>query len=91
MTVTKSVDLASYLGEGTAFRGAADTTHGVAVVAYTDATAGLTRFLWVNAVTGEVKVLTSTSTLLATGLGVSGDGTMIYACNRTQCQVLSNE
>jgi hypothetical protein len=68
-----------------------DTAHGAVIVASADLDAGLTRFYNVDVSTGALTQLTSTSNLLATGLGVSFDGTSLYACMRDQCQILPNE
>ena len=79
---------------GDPIRVAANPALGTAVVAFADplATGGpVTRFVSVNMTTGAVTALTSTSSLLATGLGVSVDGNTIYSCSRSTCEMVTNK
>jgi hypothetical protein len=69
---------------------AADNADGAAIVASANISSGLTQFYRVDVGTGVVTLLNSTTTLLANGLQVSFDGKSIYACMRSQCQVLPN-
>jgi hypothetical protein len=73
------------------FRIAADNTHQAFIVASADAPAILTRFTKVDAVTGATSQLSTTTPLLAVGLLVSADGTKIYAAERNQLAVLTNQ
>lgn len=73
---------------GIPFRIAADNVHGALVVAKADVTAGLTRFESVDPATGTVSQLQASANLLATGFGVSVDGTKVYLANRDQFQSL---
>jgi hypothetical protein len=73
------------------FRVAADNTHQAFIVASADAPAILTRFTKVDAATEATSQLSPTTPLLAVGLLVSPDGTMIYAAQRDQLAVLNNQ
>ncbi len=89
ITTTQSV---TFIGDP--IRIAANPALGTAIVAFADplATGGsVTRFASVNMATGAVTALTSTSTLLATGLGVSPDGATIYSCSRATCEAVANK
>jgi DNA-binding beta-propeller fold protein YncE len=50
-----------------------------------------TAFSAVNATTGAVTTLTSTASFVASGVGVSLDGTNIYAAQGSQFVVLPNQ
>jgi hypothetical protein len=75
---------------GAPFRIAPDATHGAVIVAFSDVAAGVTRYASVDVATGTLKTLTSTSTQLSVGFGVSADGTKLYSCSRGTCEVLLN-
>lgn len=69
---------------GAPFRIAADSVHGIFIVALDDNVAGLTRFASINPATGAVAQLGSTSSLLAVGFAVSPDGSKLIACQNAQ-------
>lgn len=77
--------------DGVPFRIAVDNVHGTVIVALADVSAGLTRFVKVDIVTGAVTPLNSTVDFLATGFGVSADGSSLYVANRDQFRILPNE
>lgn len=76
--------------QGLPFRIAADATHAAVIVAFADVAAGLTRFATVDPATGSLTALTSTSTLLTTGLTVSADGASLQGAMRSRLVVLAN-
>jgi hypothetical protein len=84
--ITKSVTLS-----GTPFRIVADTTNGKVIVAYANPTSVTTTYAAVDASSGTVTPLTSTSSLLSVGLAVSADGTKIYSSQRNQMDVEPNQ
>ena len=84
--ITKSVTLS-----GTPFRIVADTTNGKVIVAYANPTSVTTTYAAVDASSGTVTPLTSTSSLLSVGLAVSADGTKIYSSQRNQMDVKPNQ
>ena len=92
MTETNRVILSLPSGSGTPFRIAADETNGRVIVALANVGAATsTTFLAVTP-TGAVTELTAIAQdLIAVGLGVSSDGTNIYACMRNQCQAVPNQ
>ena len=85
-TVMKSVKLS-----GTPFRIAADTTHGAVIVAYADPESMTTTYASVDALSGTVTPLTSTSSLLSVGLVISSNGTKLYSSQRNQMDVELNQ
>jgi hypothetical protein len=84
--VTKSVTLS-----GIPFRIATDTTHGAVIVAYANPTNVTTTYASVDALLGTVTPLTTTSSLLSVGLGISSDGTKLYSSQRNQMDVELNQ
>jgi len=73
------------------FRIAVDNTHETVIVAYDDSVASLTRFTSVNAATGAVTFLKSTSTLRGGVLAVSSDGKSLYYTDLDKAVVLANQ
>jgi hypothetical protein len=84
--VTDSVKLS-----GTPFRIVADTTNGKVIFAYANPASATTTYASVNASSGAVTPLTSTSSLLSVGFAVSADCTKIYSSQRSQMDVKSNQ
>jgi hypothetical protein len=89
------VDLNAY---GDPIRMAADQTNGRVIIAFANPSSQTTSFVAVDmtptlpwSAEPAVTQLTSTATLLATGLAVSPDGTTLYACSRQTCQALANQ
>jgi hypothetical protein len=80
--VTKSVSLS-----GTPFRIATDTANGRIIVAYANPANATTTYDAVDALSGVVTPLSSTSSLLSVGLVVSSDGTKLYSSQRNQLEV----
>jgi hypothetical protein len=76
---------------GVPTRAVADVTHGTIIVASVNTTNMTTAFSAVNATTGAVTTLTSTASFVASGVGVSLDGTNIYAAQGSQFVVLPNQ
>jgi hypothetical protein len=76
---------------GTPFRIAADTTHGAVIVAYADPESMTTTYASVDALSGTVTPLTSTSSLLSVGLVISSNGTKLYSSQRNQMDVELNQ
>jgi hypothetical protein len=81
-TVTKSVSLS-----GTPFRIATDVANGRIIVAYANPANATTTYDAVDALSGVVTPLSSTSSLLSVGLVVSSDGTKLYSSQRNQLEV----
>jgi hypothetical protein len=88
MSITKQITLT-----GIPFRMAKDLTNGNVVIGVVDQANTRTTFVAVNATTGAITQLTSTTPtgLLAVGLQISAGGKNIDACQRSQCVVLSNK
>jgi hypothetical protein len=86
------LNLPSQPASGTAFRMAADETNGRAVVAIANVGAATsTTFLAVTP-TGVVTPLAAVAKeIIAVGLGISSDGSKLYACMRDECQALTNQ
>lgn len=94
MTETKRVtlNLPTQPASGTSFRIAADETNGRVIVALANVGASTsTSFLSVTPA-GVIAPLTTTAqNIIAVGLGVSSDGSRVYACMRDQCVVVPNQ
>jgi hypothetical protein len=84
--ITDSVKLS-----GTPFRIAMDVTNGKVIVAYANPASVTTTYAAVDASSGTVTPLTSTSSLLSVGLAVSADGTKIDSSQRNQMDVEPNQ
>ena len=93
MTETKRVILSpAVYGSGTPFRIAADETNGRVVVALANVGAATsTSFLAVTPAGVVTPLAAVAQNIIAVGLGVSSDGTKIYACMRDQCAALQNQ
>jgi hypothetical protein len=92
MTETNRVVLSLPAGFGTPFRIAADETNGRVVVALANVGAAISTTFVAVTPTGAVTPLTAVAqNIIAVGLGVSSDGTNIYACMRNQCQAVPNQ
>jgi len=91
LRVTKEVTLTG-VTPGTAFRIAGNLADGSVVVAIADPTDAITKLVKVSP-SGTVTPLASTNafSFLATGLGVSTDGTKIYGANRSQSEIVANQ
>lgn len=74
-----------------AIRIAPDDADGSLVVATADTSSRLTRFQSIDVASGTVSNLQTTSDLLATGLGVSSDGTQLFVGMRLKYEVLPNQ
>ena len=85
-TVTKSVKLS-----GTPFRIFADATNGSVIVAYANPESVTTTYASVDALSGTVTPLTSTSSLLSVGGVVSSDGTKLFLSMRDQMDIQPNK
>ena len=87
LAITKQITLS-----GIPFRIAKDLTNGNDIVAFVDQANIRTTFASVNAATGVITPLISTTPVgvLAVGFRVSADGKNLYACQRAQCIVLPN-
>ncbi len=83
-TVTQSVKLS-----GIPFRIVADDVNGRVLVAYANPVNATTAYAWVDAASGAVTPLTSTSPLLSVGLGF--DGTNIVSSQRSQIGLVPNQ
>ena len=84
-TVTWSVKLS-----GTPFRIFADTMNGNVIVAYANPESVKTTYASVDALSGTVTPLTSTSSLLSVGGVVSSDGTKLFLSMRDQMDIQPN-
>jgi hypothetical protein len=92
MAETNRVILSLPSGSGTPFRIAADEVNGRVVVALANVGASTsTSFLAVTPAGAVTQLTAIAQDLIAVGLGVSSDGTNIYACMRNQCQALPNQ
>ena len=94
MTATKQValDLPAQPATGTPFRIAADETNGRVIVALANVGASIsTTFLAVTPAGVVTPLAAVAQNIIAVGLGVSSDGTKVYACMRNQCQALPNQ
>ena len=94
MTEIKSVplNLPAQPASGSAFRLAADETNGRAIVAIANVGASTsTTFLAVTPAGTVTPLAAVAQNVIAVGLGVSADGTKIYACMRNQCDALPNQ
>ena len=92
MTETSRVVVSLPAGFGTPFRIAADETNGRVVVALANVGAATsTSFLAVTPAGVVTPLTTVAQSIIAVGLGVSSDGTNIYACMRNQCQAVPNQ
>lgn len=76
---------------GDPFRIAADNVHHKLIVALVDPSTGGTKFVSMDPATGVTTPLTTTSSLLAVGLGVSADGAKMYVSMRNQFVILPNQ
>jgi hypothetical protein len=76
---------------GLAIRIAPDNTHGALIVAIADSDSRQTTFQTIGVSTGAVATLQATSPLLATGLGVSQDGSNLFVGMRLQYAVMPNK
>jgi hypothetical protein len=76
---------------GMAIRIAPDNTHGTLIIAFADPDNRQTTFQSVNPSTGADTTLQATSPLLATGLGVSQDGSNLFVGMRLQYAVIPNK
>lgn len=74
---------------GLPFNLAADNTNGLVVVAVANPATGVTQFERVDPASGTITTIQSTSTLLATGIAVSDDGTNIFVANNSQLQTIA--
>ena len=82
----------------TSYRLATDETHNRFLVAWFDATTGLTKFVTVNASTGVVANLNATTTFVVALVRISTDGATIQACGAdttlsgfpAKCQMIAN-
>ena len=76
---------------GAAIRIAADNAHGTLVVAIADPINRQTTFQIISPSTGTITTLQATSPLLATGLGVSKDGSQLFLGMRQQYALMPNK
>ena len=94
MTEIKSVplNLPSQPASGSAFRLAADETNGRAIVAIANVGAATSTTFVAVTPAGTVTPLTAVAqNIIAVGLGVSADGSNLYACQRNHCLALDNK
>ncbi|MFZ0306035.1 MAG: hypothetical protein WAL75_25340 [Terracidiphilus sp.] len=74
---------------GFPFNLAVDNTNGLAVVAVANPTTGVSQFERVDPASGSITTIQGTSTLLATGIAVSGDGSSLFVANNSQFQTIA--
>ena len=92
MTLIESVSLNLPAGSGVPFRMAVDETNGRAVVALANVGSSTSTTFVAVTPAGAVTPLTAVANnVIAVGLGVSADGSKLYACQRNQCQALPNQ
>ncbi len=87
-SITKSIDLSGF--QGTPFRIFADTVNGSVIVAFANPESVTTTYASVDALSGTVTPLTSTSSLLSVGGVVSSDGTKLFLSMRDQMDIQPN-
>ena len=74
---------------GLPFNLAVDNTNGLAIVALANPSMGVSQFERVDPASGTITSIQSTSTLLATGIAVSDDGTSLFVANNGQFQTIA--
>jgi len=73
---------------GLPFNLALDNLNGLAVIAVANPNTGVSQFERIDPATGAITKIENTSTLLATGIGVSDDGSTLFVANNKQFQAI---
>lgn len=91
VNLSTGVEIRRVTLSGFAIRIAPDEADGSLIVATANPALRLTSFQKIDIASGTISTLQTTSPLLATGLGVSPDGTELFVGMRSQYQVLPNQ